>query len=258
MSRVLALVSMALLLAACGGGGGALSLDPVASAAAKTAKQGSVKVDFAMVGGGVQGTGSGLFDNDGSAGRLSMDLHAKGKSIHMDAVMQGLVMYMRSPVFHSDPSFPKGKDWIKIDLEKALKAQGIDLESLQNMSPQSSLSFLRGSTGTPEKVGTEAVRGVKTTHYHATIDLQAAADKANGSAAKTLHKLVELTGQKTMSVEAWVDGKGLVRKESYSQRFAPGQPAVTVTMVLYGFGPAVSIKTPPSDKVFDVTKLAGQ
>src|SRR5207237_7650291 len=141
--------SMARLVAACGGGGGALSRDPVASAAAKTAKQGSVKVDFTMVGGGVQGTGSGLFDNDGSAGRMSMDLRAKSKSIHMDAVMQGLVMYMRSPVFHSDSSFPKGKDWIKIDLGKALKAQGSDLESLQNMRQQSALSFLRAYTGLP-------------------------------------------------------------------------------------------------------------
>jgi hypothetical protein len=91
MGRYLVLVPMALALTACGGGGGgALSLDPVANAAEKTAKQGSAKVAFTMSG-GIDGTGNGVFDNDGSGGRMSMDLAAKGKSAHVDAIMQGFV-----------------------------------------------------------------------------------------------------------------------------------------------------------------------
>jgi hypothetical protein len=254
MGRYLVLVPMALVLAACGGGGGgALSLDPVASAAEKTAKQGSAKLVFTMSGGGITGTGSGVFNNDGSSGRMSMDLAGKGKSLHMDAITQGFVIFIKSPAFQSEPGFPKGKEWIKIDVEKAAKSMGVDLGSLQDTSPKSALSFLRGSNGKPKKVGKETVRGVVTTHYSATVDLQAAADKAGGSTAKSLRKLVELTGTKTIPVDVWVDGHGLVRKESYEQRFEAGKPPVRLTEVMYGFGPPISVQTPPSDKVFNAT-----
>ena len=258
MGRYLALVPMALALAACGGGsGGALSLDPVASAAEKTAKQGSTKVAFRMAGGGITGTGKGVFNNDGSSGSMStMALTGRGRSIHMDAVTEGFVLYMRSPFFQSQPGFPKGKEWLEIDLQKAAKSMGIDLGSFQSMSPKSSLSFLRGSNGKPKKVGKETVRGIVTTHYSATVDLQAAADKAGGDTAKSLRKLIELTGTKTFPVDVWIDGRGLVRKESYRQRFLAGQPAVRLTEVMYGFGPSVDVPAPPSDKVFDATKYA--
>ena len=254
MGRYLALVPMALALAACGGGGGgALSLDPVASAAAKTAKQGSTKVAFTMSGGGIKGTGSGVFNNDGSSGRMSMDLAAGGRSIHMDAITQDLVLFMKSPLFQSQPGFPKGKEWIEIDVEKAAKSMGIDLGSIQEMGPRSALSFLRGSNGKPKKVGKETVRGVVTTHYSATVDLQAAADKASGSTAKSLRKLIKLTGTKTIPVDVWIDGHGLVRKESYAQRFTAGGPVARITEVMYGFGRPVDVPAPPSDKVFNAT-----
>jgi hypothetical protein len=258
MGRYLALVPMALALAACGGGGsgGALSLDPVASAAEKTAKQGSTKVAFRMAGGGITGTGKGVFNNDGSSGSMSMDLTGRGRSIHMDALTEGFVLYMRSPFFQSQPGFPKGKEWLEIDLQKAAKSMGIDLGSFQSMSPKSSLSFLRGSNGKPKKVGKEKVRGIVTTHYSATVDLQAAADKAGGDTAKSLRKLIELTGTKTFPVDVWIDGHGLVRKESYRQHFLAGQPEVRLTEVMYGFGPSIDVPAPPSDKVFDATKYA--
>jgi hypothetical protein len=245
---------MALALAACGGGGGgALSLDPVASAAEKTAKQGSTKVAFTMSGGGIDGAGSGVFNNDGSSGRMSMDIAARGRSVHMDAITQGFVLFMKSPLFQSQPGFPKGKEWVEIDVEKAAKSMGVDLGSLQDVGPRSALSFLRGSNGKPKKVGKETVRGVVTTHYSATVDLQAAADKASGSTAKSLRKLIELTGTKTIPVDVWIDGHDLVRKESYAQRFTASGPAVRLTEVMYGFGPTIDIAPPPSDKVFNAT-----
>jgi hypothetical protein len=254
MGRYLVLVPMALALVACGGGGGgALSLDPVASAAEKTAKQGSAKIAFTMAGGRIKGTGNGVFNNDGSGGRMSMDFAGRGKSMHVDAIMQGFVLYMKSPIFESQGGLPKGKEWLEIDLEKAAKSMGVDLGSIQGMSPRSALSFLRGSNGKAKKVGKDTIRGVPTTHYSATVDLQAAADKADGASAKSLRKLIQLTGTKTIPVDVWIDAHGLVRKESYAQRFTAGQPMVRLTEVMYGFGPKISVQTPASDKVFDAT-----
>jgi hypothetical protein len=160
---------------------------------------------------------------------------------------------MKSPVFQSASGFPKGKEWLEIDLEKAAKSAGIDLGSLPEMSPRSALSFLRGSNGKAKKVGKDTIRGVATTHYSATVDLQAAADKAGGETAKSLRKVIQLTGTKTIPVDVWIDGHGLVRKESYVQRYGAGKAAVRLTEVMYGFGPRIDVKPPPSDKVFNAT-----
>jgi hypothetical protein len=259
MARAPVLIAIAVLLAGCGGGsGGALSLDPVASAAEKTAKQGSAKVEFTMSGNGLSGRGKGVFNNDSSAsGRMSMDMTAKSQSIHMDMVMSDFVIYMRSPLFTSQPDFPEGKEWVRLDVKQAAKSLGLDFESMQSMSPKSTAALLQGASK-PKKVGKETVRGVETTHYRATVDLEAAADKASGATAKTFRKLVRLTGQKTFPVDVWIDGHKLLRKETYSQRFAPGQPVVKLTTLMYGFGPPVSVDVPPADKVFDITKYAKQ
>lgn len=248
-------VCVASLAAGCGGGG-ALSLNAVAQAAENTAHQGSARAEFTMSGGGLYGTGKGLFNNNGSSGRMSMDLRGKGQTIHMDAVSQGFVLYIKSPLFSGQPGFPRGKTWLKFDLKKVAKSYGVDFDSLQNVGPGSGLSVLRGANKL-ERAGTETVRGVVTTHYRTRVDLKAAADAASGETAKSLHRLIELTGQKTMTAEAWIDGRKRVREFRYTQRFAPGQPLVTITEVIYGFGPPVPIPAPPSDKVFDATSLAG-
>jgi hypothetical protein len=208
-----------------------------------------------MSGPGVTASGTGEFDDRSESARFSFDFEGKGKSLHMDAVVVGRAFYMKSPIFHSDPTFPDDKDWAKIDMKAAAKAQGIDFESL---SPSSEFDFLRGSNGKPHKVGAQRIRGVETTHYKATIDLEAVARKASGKAREMTRKMIKLSGTKTIPYEVWVDKKGLVRKMAYSQHFGPDSPEFTITMTLYDFGAPVSIEAPPSDKVLDATKLLEQ
>jgi hypothetical protein len=260
MGRYLALVLMALALAACGGGGGgggARSLDPVANAAEKTAKQGSAKIDFRISGGDVHGTGHAVFNNDSSgSGRVSMEME-DGESIHMDMVVSDFVLYMRSPLFTSQPNFPEGKEWVRLDLKKVGRSLGVNFLSLESMSPKSAAAFLAGA-GKTKKVGNETVQGVNTTRYHATVDLEKAADKASGSMAKTLRKLVELAGQKVVPVDVWIDRRGLLRKEVYSQRLAPGEQVAKITTLIYGFGAPISVDLPSDDKVVDITERVSE
>jgi len=253
MGRYLALVPMALALAACGGGGGggALSLDPVASAAEKTSKQETSKIEFTMSSSGFRATGTGAADDDSM--RMSMDFRYKGKSTHLTVVVVGDTFYVSSPIFRKDPTYPKGKDWFKLDMKAAAKAQGIDFDSL---TPSNELDVLGGSTGKPRKIGAERVRGVETTHYEATIDLDAAAAKASGKTGEALRKMVGASGTKTIPFEVWVDKHRLVRRMAFSERLGPGKPSVRLVLTLYDFGAPVSIKAPPSDKVFDATKYA--
>jgi hypothetical protein len=259
MGRYLALAPMALALAACsGGGGGALSLDPVANAAEKTSQQGSAKSDVVFSGpdGALAGKGSGVFNNDAEgSGRASLELPALGRTLHMDMVFRGETLYVKSSVFHDDPTFPKGKDWVAVNRHKAAKAEGLDLNSL---GPQSTVAFLRGSKGDDHKVGTDTVRGIETTHYRFTVDLAAAARKAKGKAAKTLRKMVKLTGVSTYPFDVWIDKQGLVREDFYSQPLGPEKPGITITEFDYDYGPKVPIEAPPSDKVFHATNYTIQ
>jgi hypothetical protein len=262
MGRYFALVPMALALAACGGRGGGgtgsppvVKFDPVASAAEKTSKQDTAKADFTISGDDMTGKGTAEFDDRSDASRVAADFERHGESIHMDGISIGYVLYLKSPVFYEDPSFPAAKDWAKIDVEAAAKAQGIDFDSL---NPSSEVDFLRGSNGRPHKVGTERVRGVSTTHYEATIDLEAAAEKASGKAQKTIRKMIDLSGTKAIPIEAWIDKRGLVRKLTYAQHYGPDSPEFTIAMTLYDYGRPVSIEAPPARDVFDATKLATQ
>jgi hypothetical protein len=256
MGWYIALVPMALALAACrgGGGGAALPTDPVARAAEKTSQQGSAKSEVIFSGpdGGLAGKVSGVFNNDAEgSGRASLEFPVLGHTLRMDMVFRGRTVYVKSSVFHADPTFPKGKDWVAINLDKAAKVHGFDLNSL---GPQFTVALLRGSKGDNHKVFTEKVRGTETTHYSFTVDRAAAARKAKGKAAKTLRKMAKLTGVSTYPFDVWIDKQGLVREDYYSQPLGPETPGMTITEFDYDYGPKVPIEAPPSDKVFHATK----
>jgi hypothetical protein len=254
MRRVAVLAVLAVLCAAgCGGGGGSASGDDIARAAKKTARAGSLEADFAISGAGLEGTGSGVFNTgDGRNGQLSMKVTASGREIPVDTIVTGDVLYMRSPVFVQ--AVTGGKQWIKLDLAKLAEQRGADLSSFLNASPTptNALAYLAGATEV-EKVGSESVQGVKSTHYQVTVDLQRAASHAKGSQREALERIISQSRLKTLPLDVWVDGSGYIRKVSYQEHAGRRQPA-EVTMELHDFGAPVSIKPPPSGSVVDLMK----
>jgi hypothetical protein len=245
MGRSLALLPMALALAACGGGsGGALSLDPVASAADKTAKQGSERFTLHLEGGLSSGrylglTMRGVANNADGSGRFSVVFTEGGKSFRADAISDGSITYMRSDLFAS--KLPGGKSWIKVDVKK-LADKGLgSLSGLQDSSPAKPLQALRAA-GKTTKVGRATVAGVPTTKYHTIVDLEK-------------EKLADQMGAKHLPIDVWIDRKGLVRKMSFAQSPADPTKAGKFTYVLTGFGPTVTVKPPPSDETIDIFDL---
>ena len=79
------------------------------------------------------------------------------------------VLYTRMGLLSQQ--LPKGKKWLKLDIEKLGKGLGIDVSQLsQYNDPTKMLDYLR-SSGDVDEVGKEDVRGVETTHYRAKVDL---------------------------------------------------------------------------------------
>jgi hypothetical protein len=186
-----------------------------------------------------------------------MDVAYQGQSVHIDAILLHDVVYLKSPILHSDRTFPSDKDWLKLDFAKLARMKGTAMPKFENFaSPNSGLAFLRATKGSAKKVGTETARGVKATHYSARVDLESAAAKAQGDTAKSLRRLGQQLVKQTIRADVWIDDQGLVRKEIYPQLIGAGQPAVTFTNELYDWGPRVAISAPPASRVLDGTKAA--
>ena len=272
--RALSLLCFAICAAALVGcGGDTLSFDPVANAADKTVASQSERVSFSATMnvdgvGGMAFSGAGIFDGRTRSGALNMrftmpaDIQAQlgVTDPTMQMIMDGsdgLVMYMRSPLFRTLPS----DKWVKLDMEKLAKKEGIDLSSVLDAGqadPSQSLNMLMASTDA-HPVGYDRVRGVFTTHYTLNVDL---GRLAKGSAAlrKSFEMLRNLTGVQSFPAEAWIDDQGRVRRMKIDMSFnTPTGGAFTMAMTedLYAFGVKVKVQPPDPSQVVDADALLG-
>jgi hypothetical protein len=270
--RVLSLLCLALCAAALVGcGGDALALDPVAQAASTTAKTTSSRFEFrASIDAGSVGTmsfdGNGVYDGKNKSGWMNMhfamppafqaQLPTANPSMEMifDG-SHGLVMYMRSPLF--DKTVPTGK-WVKMDVEKMAKKQGVDLGAIMNVNqadPSQALRMLMASSDA-HVTGSERIRGVQTTHYAFNIDFKKLVHDN-----KALKQLTEAMGSVSAPAEAWIDAQGRVRRLVVKMSMGGAQLATPMTMTmteeLYDFGVRTNITPPSDDLVVDLSSLAG-
>ena len=160
-----------------------------------------------------------------------------------------------------DVGLPDGKSWLKLTLADIGKAAGLEglgeLSSSQN-DPSSELNYLRGA-GEVTKLGTEDVRGEKTTRYHAVVSFEEAAQKASAAAAKTIRSIAKKLGQTTQPIDVWIDSDGRVRrlteKIDLSKADLPAadgaQPptSTTVKAEYYDFGTTAKVELPSADDV---------
>jgi hypothetical protein len=177
MKRSLALVgwlasalATAVVTTGCGGGGGGLDGSAVTQAAQATQGARTARMSMSASIAGQTMHGGGYVDLKGHAADISMSI-PQGT---IREVFNGKRLYMQLP-----QSLRKGplakKPWAMVDIDAVAKAKGIDLGALQTQSdPSQTLDQLRAA-GQVHKVGTETVRGTKTTHFSAVVDLRKAA-----------------------------------------------------------------------------------
>jgi hypothetical protein len=270
--RVLSLLCLVVCASALVGcaGGDTLALDPVAQAASTTAKTTSSRFEFrASVDAGSVGSfsfhGNGIFDGKNKSGWMNMhfamppafQLQVGSTDPSMEMIFDGsdgLVMYMRSALF--DKMVPTGK-WVKMDLEKMAKKEGVDLGAIMNANqadPSQSLRMLMASSNA-RVTGSERIRGVRTTHYTFNVDF---AKLAHDN--KAFEQLKDATGSISAPAEAWIDAQGRVRRLAVKVSLG-GQLAAPMTMMmtedLYDFGARTSVTPPSEDLVVDISSLPG-
>jgi hypothetical protein len=255
------LVVAALLLASQqgSGGGGGGPLNAIAEAAVKTQAEGGGRAFMrGTVAGGdlakpIVMTGRIAYDADGmSRGTVTFPNPKTGKLVKLEAVQDKAHMYMRSSSFGT---LPDGREWMGIDF-----SFGDELETPVpgGSDAKGELELLEKVTGGVARVGSEKVRGVMTTRYRGRISVADNAKRLRELGADTMASDVEKVGA-PVQVEAWIDGKGLVRRMGIAQtkpgEEGEGPTTVHMRMDFFDFGYEPEIEIPDSGEVFDATSV---
>ena len=111
-------------------------------------------------------------------------------------------------------------------------------------------------------MGHEPVRGISTTHYRGTMDLEKAAEQVpstdRAKLRSTFAQLRSLTGSASLPIDVWVDSSHHVRRiaMNYAMTIKGEQAHTTLTIEYFGFGPQPPVTPPPENQVFDATQSA--
>jgi hypothetical protein len=238
------------------GAAAAEAANPVVAAAKRTADARSSVFDMQMSV-GAAGTTVGITASGSMRGtdtaKMTMRMSAAGVNSAIDMLMLReagrLVMYMRSPTFRT--TLPKGKTWMRLDLDLAASKLGIDYSELIETSR--TLGPLEHGLVSTTRVGSAVVAGKPTTRYKAVIDTKRAA-RAVPAFAKQL-RAIERQGVRVprLTEDVWVGRDGRIRRVGLSFPFVQQGVRATssLTMTFRAYDVPVSISAPPRAQVFD-------
>jgi hypothetical protein len=150
------------------------------------------------------------------------------------------------------------KHWIKVDLPARSGATANQPNTYAGI-----LQYLRGTDpDAVTRIGSDTVRGVRTTHYAATVrvdQLRKRLSQARLSSAqrRQLEQALRLYVTATFDIDVWVDGAGRVRRETTEVPFTFAGHVVneTVTAEWFDFGVALHVTAPPASDVADLSSL---
>ncbi|EHN76421.1 MULTISPECIES: hypothetical protein [Streptomyces] len=154
-----------------------------------------------------------------------------------------------------------GKRWIKFDLS----GTGVDEQMNQmgsasqaDKNPATESTFLTGAKDV-EKVGTETVDGVKTTHYKGTValaDLEKSIgdeDEATREKREKSLEQYEKMGVDKLTMDMWVDGDDQTKQ--FRMRADADKGPLDMTFTFLGVNEPVKVTAPPAAEVADLAEM---
>ncbi len=185
-------------------------------------------------------------------------------TIRMREIMVWPVIYMRSPLF---TAALHGKQWMKLDMAKLERANGVNLNALTSTGsndPTEMLQALENESDSLKNLGGATVRGVPTVHYRAVIDLAKAAQNAPAAVRAAVKKsdarLIEMLGTDRMPMDVWIGQDKLVRRIAYRMAIPVAATGATMDMDvrldIFDFGVPVHVTAPPAGQVAELPAAA--
>jgi hypothetical protein len=242
---------------------------PAADDANRISKSGD---ELAKAGGakfrGTTGSGSGAnggtvtfdgsLDFSSRAAEYSVDAAAIGLqgTGKVRTIVAGGVLYLSlDAVGGVDPSSSPdlaGKKWLKLD-PKVFGGGG----QIGQSDPNGSLDALRGVKGGVKRVGSEKVRGTRTTRYRVSIDADQAVNNAPEDQRDEVRNTVGALGSKTIPADVWVDAKGRLRKVRLHVAASSTTTKGSVSFEYFDLGAQLNVEAPPANEVVDFQDLLG-
>jgi hypothetical protein len=233
-----------------GAGGGRLPTTPVSLAAEVTTSQAGFRFTLAIAasagGRTLDTTASGVID-ERPALTGSMAVNAESGAFRE--------LFVGPSIYMALPNAPT--PWVRVDLASYEHALGVT--AIGGDDPSQALDFLRAAAIVTD-LGPQTIDGVRTTHYHAVVNLERYAAEVAPSlrvaAQQNADELEHLTGATQYPVDAWVDAQNRVRQLELSPPpicSTSGPVRTTTTVEYYDYGPQAPVAAPSSSSVTDWT-----
>ncbi len=220
---------------------------------------GEVSIDF-----------SGGFDNANDIFAFKMDLsgavEGMGEEIppdmaellgDMEIITVGDDSYMKFGFF----SMFLGSDteWIKMPAEDSGEAAG-GFGGVNPVNPTEMFAAFNNENVDIVEVGTEDVRGVATTHYHAVVDARAMAEASADGSVEGLEDLGELPEE--LDLDIWIDDDRYIRRfvltmDGAEVETAPGEGfgSMVMTYEMFAFNEPFNVTVPAEGEYTDMDDL---
>lgn len=235
--------------------------------AAGTAEM-TMTVEAAVGGRQRTATGDGTIDlTDGTSG---MTIEMGGERIEQRIVDRTL--YQKLPAALRE-KLSGDKPWIKVDLQEVAARNGT-VGGLRIENPAQAVDYAKAlSDDDAERLDTERIDGVNTTHYRVTVDVEELAGEDTARGERLRQQLGE-----SLPMDLWLDEQDRIRRQQFevsldnassgtrspqdsgNAREQQPRDAKVRTVIEFGdFGTEVDVSAPPAEETADVTdKLSGQ
>lgn len=250
--RLLPILALASLLAACGGGAKHLATDGLAGASGRTVAKGTAS--FTLL---ITGTVAGTQVRTSETGAVSFTetrAHfyklVPGGALPQEIVLDGPYTFTNANV-QAAMNDPSVKPWTKLDTRKLpasdAKAHPSELEHVR------AVAYLANGVAAPTRVGSSTVDGETLTHYRGLVDPVRVVAGAPPNERQALRDAVQNDYlAKPFPADFWLDDSGRVRRVRVDYRTAGGS-RVIVAATLSGFGTKIDLTVPPPGDVQDIT-----
>jgi hypothetical protein len=249
--RLLPILMVAFMLAACGGSKHAATAG-LAGATRRTVAKGTAS--FTLL---ISGTVAGTQVRTSETGTVSFtDTRAHfyklvpGGGLPQEIVLDGPYTFTNANV-QAALNDPSVKPWTKLDTRKLpasdAKTHPSELEHVR------AVAYLADGVADPTKVGEATVDGETLTRYRGRVDPARVAGSAPPAERKALRAAVHNDYlAKPFAADFWLDDSGRVRRVRVDYRTAGGS-RIVVNAALSAFGTKIDLRVPPPDDVQDIT-----
>lgn len=203
---------------------------------------------------------SGTILSASNRGALALRESVQGHSINVSERYSGKT-YWVSVTGIPGAAALTSKPWLKYNLGSTLNQLGVGGLPSGGSNPTQFLTYMKAAGADAQRLGTETIRGVATTHYAVTVNLNGyvrlVSPAARPAARKAIQRLISTIGSDTMHMQVWIDHHNLARRLSLSfpECVAQQHLRVGMTMDLFDFGTDATVTLPTAAQSHDITPL---